>query len=146
MTGVRNLPSRFIALILFVKVRLGLATLQQTRQNPPPQRLFLFFIKRLIYHCTNFGPNSLFIYNVKFNTTVLKFTFMDPVYKSTSFTKVELIFHSRTSLSSPTTLVDRVRNLSLVKFKHFVIIDGKIFSTRQEQISLFSSRTRKFFS
>ena len=69
MTGVRNLPSRFIALIFFVKVRLGLATLQQTRQNPPRQCIFLFFIKRIIYHCTNFGPNSLFIYNIKFNTT-----------------------------------------------------------------------------
>ena len=71
---------------------------------------------------------------------------MDPVYKSTFFTKVESIFHLRTSLASPTTLVDKVRKLSLVKFKHFVIIDGKIFSTRQEQISLFSFRTRKFFS
>ena len=69
MTGVRNRPSRFIALIFFVKLRLDLATLQQTRQNPPRQCLFLFFIKRIIYHCTNFGPNSLFIYNIKFNTT-----------------------------------------------------------------------------
>ena len=69
MTGVRNLPSGFIALIFLSKVRLGLATLQQTTQNPPRQCLFLFFIKRLIYHCTNFGSNSLFIYNIKFNTT-----------------------------------------------------------------------------
>ena len=44
----------------------------------------------------------------------------------------------------PHLLVAVVHALQLVQLEHFVIIDGKFFTAREEQISWFSFRTRKF--
>ena len=64
------------------------------------------------------------------------------VIATLSFTREELIFTSDTP-TSRTLLIAVVHALQLVQLEHFVIIDGKIFSAREEQFSWFSLRTRK---
>ena len=44
---------------------------------------------------------------------------------------------------SESLLIAVVHALQLVQLEHFVIIDGKFFNAREEQISWFSFRTRK---
>ena len=64
------------------------------------------------------------------------------VIATLSFTREELIFTSDTP-TSRTLRMAVVHALQLVQLEHFVIIDGKIFSAREEQFSWFPLRTRK---
>ena len=64
------------------------------------------------------------------------------VIATLSFTREELIFTSDTP-TSRTLLIAVVHALQLVQLEHFVIIDGKTFTAREEQIWWFSFRTRK---
>ena len=58
------------------------------------------------------------------------------------FTREELILLQRLQARC-TLFIALVHALQLVQLEHFVIIDGKSFTAREEQISWFSFRTRK---